>query len=66
MTGEPEFESGMICELVGVSLETQLLPGGDVGREVVDVECVFRDEGVFVDGVLVNFQLGFNGTDFVG
>jgi hypothetical protein len=22
MTGEPEFESGMICEVVGVGLET--------------------------------------------
>ncbi len=63
---EPEFEFPMVVDVVWVGVETQLVTGGDVGSEVVDVESVFRDEGVFVDSVLVDFWLGFDGTDFVG
>lgn len=66
MTGEPEFESRMICELVGVGLEAKFFSCCDVGRQIVDVECVFGFERVFVDGVLVDFLLGFDGADFIG
>jgi len=66
MTGEPEFESRMIGELVGVGLKAELLSHGDVGREVVDVERVFGCERVFVDGVSVDFLLGFDRADLIG
>ncbi len=66
MTGEPEFESRMIGELVGMGLKAELLSHGDVGREVVDVERVFGCERVFVDGVSVDFLLGFDGADLIG
>lgn len=66
MTGEPVFECGMICEMVLMGLETKFLSGGDVCGQVVDVECVFWGQRVFLDCVLIDRWLGFDGTDFVG
>ncbi len=63
---EPVLEGGVVVEVVLVGAEAELVAGGDVGGEVVDVKSVFGDERVFVDGVLVDFRLGFDGVGFEG
>ncbi len=46
-----------------MGFEAEFVAGGDVGGEVVDIEGLFGDEGVFVDGVLVNFRVRLDGVD---
>ncbi len=46
--------------------EAEGVAGGDVGGEVVDVEGLLGDELVFVDGVVVDFGVGFYGIYLVG
>ena len=60
------FESGVVVEVVLVGAEAEGVAGGDVRGEIVDVECLFRDEGVFVDGVLVDFWVGLDGIYLEG
>jgi len=49
-----------------VGAEAELVTGGDVGGEVVDVEGSLGYQRIFLDGELVDFRLGFDGIDLVG
>lgn len=49
-----------------MGMEAEFLTGGDICGEVVDVEGFFRSELVFLDGVVVDFRVGFDRIDFVG
>ena len=60
------FEGLVVVEVVLVGAEAELVAGGDVGGEVVDVEGFPGNQRIFLDGVSVDFRLGFNGIDLVG
>ena len=49
-----------------VSAKAEAFAGLDVGGEVVDVEGLGRGQAVSFDGVMVDFFLGLDGTDFEG
>ena len=57
---KPVFEGLMIVKVVLMCAEAEAVAGGDVGGEVVDVVGVLGDQRVFVDGVLVDFAVGFD------
>ena len=45
--------------------EAYLVAGLDVGGEVIDVEGFRWGEGIFFDGVQVDFQLRFDRINFI-
>ncbi len=63
---EPVFEGGVVVEIVLPGLEAEGAAGGDVLREVVDVEGFRRDDGVVGDGVVIDFRIGFDETGAEG
>ncbi len=57
---EPVFEGGVVVEIVLPGLEAEGSAGGDVLREIVDVESFRRDDGVVGDRVVIDFRIGFD------
>ena len=63
-SGKPFFKGGVVVKVVLPAVETEWAATGDVLREIVDVDGVFRDELVTVDCQLVDFWMRFDETCF--